>query len=302
MESTYFIRKFERGEISIDEMVAMVRAFSNEMHSLIPVLKTAMQCGDDRAAHQLCEVYTNIGDTLSAEAFSVFAEIKGKSVHVSHYINANVDRTMALVDDDRKILYIPMPKCGSSTIKNYFTFLTIGETFGEFVHFRHQHLNRWVTSRDLQSRYKDYFKFSVVRDPISRVVSYFQKNVVGGALRRDSKGQQAAQNLVTLPGPIHCAGLFHQYRSMFIDFRHHTDPMTGYIGKNWKLLDRVYTMSEIGEVRAELSKRYGTEIDDVRAMEHQESPHSKDDVHSAFSQHREFYKDDYDLLRKLGVK
>ena len=181
--------------------------------------------------------------------------------HVKDLITAQVTASLAIVDDSRKLLFVSIPKCGSSTIKNFFTFCMFNESYGETVHFRHPEIYRLVHWDEFTTKYKSYFKFSVYRDPISRVFSYYKRNVyVDHSLVRDACGANKSNNLATKPGVLQALQNFHDYRRVFTDFRHHTDPITGYLGEDVDIYDRIFDISECDEIKKILSERYEKEI------------------------------------------
>lgn len=247
-----------------------------------------------RSLEMLGEYYINKGQNTIAEALLRDCFNRFGDIHISNIIFAGIDRTVALVDDNKKILYIALPKCASSTIKNYFTYAKYSATYGEFVHFKHSEMYRIVSPEDLQSRYKDYFKFTVVRDPISRLKSYFTSNISNNALRREAHGNPKFMELKTTPGPIEVAQKFYQYRQMFVDFRHHTDPMIGYLRGMLPFLNNVYNMSDLNTIRELLSNKYDVNIPDERAMVTKKDDNVLENLKEApFEGLKGFYKEDY---------
>lgn len=241
----------------------------------------------------LGEYHINAGQNVVARALLNQCYREYGQLHITNLIFCKIPTTVALVDDDKKILYVALPKCASSTIKNYFTFARFGKTYGEQVHFNHGDMYRLVTAEDLATRYKDYYKFTVVRDPVSRLVSYFSSNISNKALRREAHGQQEFMGLSTTPGPVVVAQRFQQYRQMFIDFRHHTDPMTGYLRNMRPLLDDICKMSDLPRIRERLSEAYGVTIADERSMTTKENFELLDICKREFAKLDEFYAEDY---------
>lgn len=221
---------------------------------------------------KLLEEYGNIsylmGQFLDAEMAYLSAFFKYGDLHVANLISIGYPATVALVDDDRKILYIPIPKCASSTIKNFLSVGTSGETHGEQVHFRIGLQNTIVTPEDLTTRYAGYFKFAVVRDPIERVASYYYRNLVGSALKRDSYGRNVINGMGTEPSVDGVLRKYDGFRQYFLDFRHHTDPMAGYlapfIGRDPEL--KIFTMGGVETIRKTLQDLYKKEMPELRVM------------------------------------
>ncbi|MCB2136828.1 MAG: sulfotransferase family 2 domain-containing protein, partial [Rhodobacteraceae bacterium] len=227
------------------------------------------------------DFYAISGNLVAAQSVFKSLYYEKADLHVTNLIYAGLPATRALVDDKKKLLYIPIPKCGSSSVKNYFTAAIHGKTYGETVHFQHADLYRTVSADEIETRYGDYFRFALVRDPIKRLVSYYIRNVVGGSLRREAQHQAEFLKMPTRPGPRQFAFGFHQYRQMFKDFRHHTDPICGYLDPFQGKLDRIYTMAEIGELREKLSEIYECNLEDDRSMVSKDDPKLKADCTEA---------------------
>jgi len=180
--------------------------------------------------------------------------------HIKDVITAKIDSTLAVVDDDHKVLFVNIPKCSSSTIKNYFTYCLFDKDYGETVHFQHKNMYKVVKWSQLGTIYKDYYKFSVYRDPIERVLSYYKKNIAEHSLVKEASGVNVSNNFPTKPGVLYAMRNFHDYRRLFTDFRHHTDTMTDYLGDNLDLYDRIYDISECDEIKNTLSEIYSKDI------------------------------------------
>lgn len=247
----------------------------------------------------LSDYFIMSGEMAEAKSAAETSIDSTKRPHVKDIITAGKKASLALVDDEKKILYVNMPKCGSSTIKNYFTKAKFNESYGEFVHFHHLDMYRYVEHSEFKSKYADYFKFTVLRDPIKRVYSYYTKNVLTKCLHRETNGLQFSHGHPTQPGARYAIYNFHDYRRLFVDFRHHTDPLVGYIGNDLSIFDAVYDIKECDSVREHLEELYGIKLNDDRAMvtdkSHDTTHASKDENLNAFL--RSFYKDDYNLFK-----
>ncbi len=241
----------------------------------------------------MADLYVVDGQRTVAENIFKSLHYQGVKLHVTNLIYAGIDATVALVDDKQKLLFIPIPKCGSSTVKNYFTTAIHGDYLGERVHFAYPELYRVVSTADLATKYADYYKFSVVRDPIKRVVSYFTHNVDDGSLAQEAFGVNNAFGCPTRPGPFQVRQNFERYIQIFKDFRHHTDPIGGYLNPFKGQMDKIYQMSELDELRLMLSDKYNCKLTDERAMVSKSDRDLVKKCNKVFSSLREFYEDDY---------
>lgn len=247
---------------------------------------------DNRLLEAIGDFYVNDASEIAAKAIFKSLHHDGAQIHVTNLIYAGLPATRALVEPKKKLLFIPIPKCGSSSVKNYFTEALFGKTYGETVHFQHPELYRTITPEDLKTTYADYYSFSVVRDPVSRLVSYYMRNVFNRSLRREAHQEESFMDIPTQPGPFQFVLFFHQYRQLFKDFRHHTDPIDGFLGPFHKSLSRIYQMSELPELQARLSEAYGREISDDRSMVSRDDKARKERCQQLFEKLRPWYQDD----------
>ncbi|MEO0945107.1 MAG: sulfotransferase family 2 domain-containing protein [Pseudomonadota bacterium] len=259
--------QYRTGQISAREAANKIKFFGSDLGNAVELVLEELERAPTRELRELLgEFHVNLGKDVIAKSLFRDCYFSDGHVHVTNLIYADIDAVAGMVDDTHKVLYIPIPKCGSSTIKNFFSMLLFNETHGEMVHFKNPSLNRVLTPGALQTTYRDYFKFAVIRDPIKRVTSYFTSNVSNRALRREALGRDRFFDLTTMPGPVQVAARFHDYRQMFIDFRHHTDPIDGYLSAFARHLDKVYVLNEMDGLRARLEDIYEMKIEDEKFM------------------------------------
>jgi len=274
-----------RGEIGIPEAVQRIKFLDQ---SIDAALDLALEEYERNPYAQLREVigdlYVNAGQHVVAESIFKGMHADGENIHVTNLIYAGIPATKALIDPNRKILFIPIPKCGSSTVKNYFTQAIYGRNYRETVHFHHPELYHNITPDQMHTDYSDYFRFAITRDPIDRLVSYYARNVTAPSLRREALSQLEFMGYPTKPGPRQFATMFHQFRQYFKDFRHHTDPICGYLDPFDGTLDKIYTMADLPQIRERLGEIYGCVLDDDRSMVSKGDAQDKDICRKAASQ------------------
>lgn len=286
--------EYRNGRLPFYTAANKIKFWDNDINGAIDVaLEEHERNPTAKSLEILGEYHINSGQAVIAKSLLKECYQEFGSIHITNIIYCGIEATVALIDDEKKMLYVALPKCASSTIKNYFTFAKFGQTYGEQVHFKHSEMYRIVTPNDLTTKYKNYYKFTVVRDPVSRLISYFSSNIRNKALRREAHGQQEFMGLSTTPGPIVVSQRFDQYRQFFIDFRHHTDPMSGYLKNMLPLLDDICKMSDLPKLRERLSEAYGVTIPDERSMTTKSDFDLLDLCKSEFSKLENFYSEDY---------
>jgi len=96
-------------------------------------------------------------------------------------------RPTPIVSDNYRLLYFPIPKVASSSIKLYLLrniFLTNYPV--DLDHYTEQQIHRHTyptTRRFSSTRYRQYFKLVIVRDPVSRIWSCYQDKIVNDRMR-----------------------------------------------------------------------------------------------------------------------
>ncbi len=282
------------GQISFSEACKKIK-FTDENidYSIELALEEYSRTQNSQLLELVGNLYVNAGHTVIAENIFKAMYYEQKKIHVANMIYAGVNASWALVDDTKKILFIPIPKCGSSTIKNYFTEAIYGKKYGNTVHFQHSSLYRSISHEEFSTRYKKYYKFAVVRDPIKRLVSYFSKNVSNGSLRREAFLQPSFISVPTMPGPRQFASNFHLYRQYFIDFRHHTDPIHGYLQPAKGHLDKVFQMSDLPEVHEIIETTYGMKISNEPSMVSNTDKTVAEICEKSCKIHLDWYQKDY---------
>lgn len=97
--------------------------------------------------------------------------------------------------DDRKLIYIAIPKAGSTSIKS-----TIGRSYG--IHKEEERIHsssRWNTERGrLPYPVRRYHKFSFVRNPFSRLVSCYIDQVLTLGLRDKTYFKVGPKRIITM--------------------------------------------------------------------------------------------------------
>jgi hypothetical protein len=259
---------------------------------------------DDLAGWKMyAELMIRMNNNLEAMAILRNVVFKLKNPHIADLISARVPYTKAIYHKGLDIVYIPVPKCGSSSVKDSFHRLLNGKYVGESVHSKLGDVEILVKFSNLDEEYKDTYKFCVVRDPIERLRSYYKKNIIEEkSLVAESKYVNIPGQLSLLPSYQEIIKNFYQYRSLFRDFRHHTDPLTGFLGINAERYTHIYNMKTIDLLFSHLSSKANTDLKVV----HQMKSKSTIDISSNYDSNeiellRNFYKNDIEIYEKYWI-
>lgn len=199
--------------------------------------------------------------------------------------------------DEYRIAYCPIPKNASSSIKARINFLMRGTND---VYSHRFFTDVYETSQtaglpDLAG----YFSFTVVRDPVERLISYYQKNIMEeGTLARELEINRAKEVLPVRPSLSEFVAQLGDYIFYFDDVHHHTLPQAAYIKSVLPHLTRVYRISEVDSIFAELSSRTGAELDPTYLLKSSVGARDLLPHLGAPLRHKltAFYDDDYELL------
>lgn len=173
---------------------------------------------------------------------------------------------MAVVNHEYRIVYFDVPKVASSTVKLALYELANGAPLQagnpvERVHRLHPADPRNVR-RDL-ARYRDYWCFTVVRDPVARLLSAYGNRIVH---HRDTyKGRLAHLRAALLglpmdPDPDTFFTRLGRYRLQSGSIRSHVRPMARFLGGDLSRFDRVYRIEEMDLLAADLAARTGRQL------------------------------------------
>jgi hypothetical protein len=223
--------------------------------------------------------------------------------HIVDVIVARIPYCKPVVVKELKALYFNVPKCGSSSMKDAFILATGGERKGEKSHFHISHMTEVVPFQKIDSDYSSFTSMAIVREPQSRLRSYWNKNIRDGSLRNEAKGRDTYYGLATFPDYGRFLRDFRRYRSVFRDFRHHTDSLVGYLGRSPGRVKNIFDISETAKAMAMIEKLSGVKLPDIRNMRsglpfNDLTTKARDLEQEILSS---FYADEIDLYFKNGI-
>jgi hypothetical protein len=173
-----------------------------------------------------------------------------------------------VLDEKHKIVYMHIPKCGSSTIKDLIYYIHTGNLSKEFSHSLIENFYIVINRNHLlNDEYKNWDRILVVRDPIKRLRSYYAKNIMTeNSLVKECNGLTEYMGLKTRPSYSEILLRFFEYRAMFKDFRHHTNSVTSYAGNNPDIYTKIMGINEINNFIRKCSEKYNIHIPSIENM------------------------------------
>lgn len=206
----------------------------------------------------------------------------------------------AMVDHGAKLLYVPVPKSGSTRLRNLFLALREGHNLGEGVHSRPDLLEP-VHHHDMATRFADYERIIIWRDPADRLLSYYEGNIIErDQLVKDVSGKTQFFGLPTKPTFEIFLKHFDAYRRIFMVVRHHTAPFHIFSGADLSRYTHVRAMGDLDGLIERLSLVHSLDKPSGRPMARGNPGRVKvSDQHAGWL--REVYKKDYALVEPLGL-
>jgi hypothetical protein len=166
----------------------------------------------------------------------------------------------------------------------------------------HHWFNVYETSQTIDvPDLEHYFSFTVIRDPIGRLISYYQKNIIEeGSLVKELDMNRAQEIMPTRPSLEEFIKRLRSYIFYFDDVHHHTLPQSAYINTTLPELSRVYQLHETDSIFRELSDLTGVNLSPTYLLK---SNTGTKELQlrlgdSAADKLRRFYSQDYKLLQR----
>jgi len=172
---------------------------------------------------------------------------------------------LVVVLENSNIAFAPVPKAGCSSIKMMFA--ELDPSLPDVPPQRKLH-ETYPTYRFKLSRLravKDAFRFTMVRDPIKRLMSVYTDRFLQKNDLKRSMMLKRQNELPVEPDPDYFFQNLTAYREHSFSIRHHTFLTVAFTGRRFQRYDRVYTTDEMPELAEMLSQRSGKQVTAKRA-------------------------------------
>lgn len=246
---------------------------------------------------KLARAYQILGEELVARAIFRNVILKFPAPHIMNIIAARIPYGKPLVLDAARIIYFNIPKCGSSSLKDAILIANGEKPKQEASHFHASKYEKVLSFDTIDREYADYTSIAILRHPKKRLRSYWTKNVsILKSLVNEAGGRTSYYGLSTEPSYDEILHNFNRYRQIFLDFRHHTDSIVGYVGQKPDRIKHIFDISQTNEALRLISQRTHTEIPIIRNME--SSKNNSEPTNFEFEQSviSSFYKKEIDIF------
>lgn len=220
---------------------------------------------------------------------------------------------MAIYNSKYEISYFAAPKCASSSLKAVFFYLENGFEWRQFTrNGRVMHIHNVYPGApfDVAKEHcpDGHWKFAVVRDPIKRLASCYKNRVLTGPYQQRIKAKKGlARRLGVTEQPSFPTFVenLEAYREFSPDLEGHTDPMSKFLGTDVSFYDRIYDVSELDTLQADLTQRCGMPVT-IPHLQTRGQGKKVEGLNARLEQKlRDFYAEDYrmfgDHLERLAA-
>ena len=190
---------------------------------------------------------------------------------------------------DTKIAYYCVPKCGKTTVKSIFK--TLKQEGGDYHNYGYSKISPLSRRRG-----KDAHRFTVIRDPIARLVSAYNDRVGD---RDDIARSSISVSLCHIMGlnPSPCLEEFslnlRKYAAINDRIFRHVVPQTWYTGKDLSFFHQIYNIQDMDQVFADVSQLTEVTILPKVRNASRSNAKSNDLSNEALNYLQHFYRNDY---------
>ena len=180
-----------------------------------------------------------------------------------------------------KILFFPVPKCGSTSVMNVLKLIVGEDARGEDIH-QEDNKKSPINLKTLDKVYSDYFTCALVRDPVVRLVSFYHGNIkTRDQLAKHHAGADEFYGMPTRPELDFFVENLERYRQVFITARNHTEPVTSFLGDDPTIFRWIGGLGTLPDLVALLAARTGKDLPVLSEMASPDRSHEKLDLPEA---------------------
>lgn len=176
---------------------------------------------------------------------------------------------MPVIVPELKIAYFALPKAASTSVKLALWHAVTGSPWSGTHEEIHAQYRIYPLKPDDMDGLDDYFKFTVIRDPIDRLLSAYHNRVWQHhdleirrpkSLLRKLDWRLRFPWFQPYPEPDYFFNHLDGYQERSYSVWHHTISATRFIGSDLDWFDNVYRIEDLGWLEAELKNRSGHDV------------------------------------------
>lgn len=157
--------------------------------------------------------------------------------------------------------YVPVPKAESTAVKAALTVLGDVAPDPDDSAWVHNHMPTRRFSPDNFRRYDDLWRFTVIRDPIDRLLAVYSDLILGrDVLAYGANVRRGRIDIPTRPDPDFFFQNLDRYRAAAFAIKHHAMKQVVFTGPDLGVYDRVYDAAQLDELCAELTSMTGRPV------------------------------------------
>ena len=273
----------------------------NQVEPAIAVLKATIDRFPEDASLnlKLGNILAKKGETESAlKYYSQAIEIDpNQPPRIYRALKLQVFRVLKF--EELGLAYLPIPKCASTTLKQIFYSLKFNQEYSGPIEQIHQF---WYPHTDVLENLQNldgYFKFTVIRDPVKRLLSCYKNLVLHYKIFWSKPVQGKVENagLKQEPDINSFVENLENYFQFSDAITHHALPQNKYIGKDLGIYDLICPIENLENLRQIISQKANVEIEFPRLQTAGPKITLKDLTEKSLTKLIEFYAEDYQLLQ-----
>ncbi|MGK7919729.1 MAG: tetratricopeptide repeat protein [Trichodesmium sp.] len=302
------IEKFQKAiEIQPDQPLKVYKRLSqffveiNQVERAIAVLKATIDRFPEDASLnlKLGNILTEKGESESALKYYIQAIEINPNQPPRIYRALKLQVFQVLKFEEIGLVYLPIPKCASTTLKYIFYSLKFNQKYSQPIEDIHQLWYSYTDVLESLQNLDNYFKFTVIRDPIKRLLSCYKNRVLHhkSLWLKSVRGKLENADLKLEPDINYFVENLENYFQISDAMIHHASPQNKYIGKDLNTYDLICPIENLENLRQIISQKAKVEIEFPRLQTGGPKITLQDLTEKSLTKLIEFYAEDYQLLQ-----
>ncbi|MDJ0553842.1 MAG: tetratricopeptide repeat protein [Microcoleaceae cyanobacterium MO_207.B10] len=279
---SHFLVEIERVEKAIAVLKSTIDRFPEDASIYLKLGNILVKKGETEAALKYYRQAININPNQPPRIYRA--------------LNIQAFRVLKL--EELGLAYLPIPKCASTTLKYVFYSLKMHKEYSQPIENIH---NFWSSRshvfQNLQSL-DDYFKFTIIRDPIKRFLSCYKNRVLHhkNLWLKSVRGKLENAGLKSEPNINYFVENLENYLKSSDAIVHHASPQSQYLGEDLSIYDLICPIENLENLQQIIFQKANVEIELPQLQTGGPKITLKDLTEKSLKKLIEFYAADYQLL------